>query len=62
MIKRRIVTDISPGLRAPAAQDPRRRCRSTIVLDGFTYRCGREHHDGIHDAFDRHADEGMVRW
>lgn len=62
MIRRRIVTEISPGLRAQAAKDPRRRCRSTIVLDGRTYRCGREQHEGIHDAFDLHADEGMVRW
>lgn len=47
----------------PPAADPRRACNRYIVLDCKHYACGREHgHDGIHDAFARHADDGIVRW
>jgi len=65
---RRIVTEVSPGIRYPASRDPKSTCRRTIKLDGVTYRCGREvggidrTHSGIHDAFAVHGDGGMIRW
>lgn len=47
---------------APAAK-PSKRCKASIRLDGTTYGCAREHHDGAHDALVKHPiDSGWVRW
>ncbi len=61
--QRRIVREIGPSMFVTKANlGPV--CRATIKLDGRTYRCGRTaaHVDGIHDAFERHSDSGLVRW
>lgn len=55
-------TDIPARMRRERAQVDARRCKRTIKLDGKTYRCGREHVEGIHDAFAEHSDGGAVRW
>ena len=55
-------TSMPPLLRHERAPHPRKQCRATIELDNAVYRCGREHVDGIHDAFADHTDEGAVRW
>lgn len=68
MIARRILEQSPPSTTHQAARDPKRACRRTIMLDGVRYRCAREvrtvdrEHDGIHDAFVRHSDAGLVRW
>jgi len=63
---RRIIPrdELMPAMRRePVDPDfPQRRCRHTIELDGYTYRCGRADHEGIHDAFASHVDQGAVRW
>lgn len=59
---RRIITVLWPSMFHERAASERVRCRATITLDRKTYRCGRQHVDGVHDAFDRHADGGEVRW
>ena len=62
-IRRRILELPPPMSRFPAAQSEADRCCHTICLDGTTYRCGRDDHgSGIHDAFQRHGDGGLVRW
>lgn len=59
---RRIVVEAPISSLFRATTDPKRQCRKTIRLDGREYRCGRDHVDGIHDAFQRHGDGGLVRW
>lgn len=54
--------EIFPSMRHLRATRESKRCRQTIDLDGTTYRCGREHVDGIHEAFVEHRDGGAVRW
>ena len=62
--RRRIVprSEMFATLLHKPTQNPALRCRATIVLDGKKYQCGREHVDGIHDAFVEHHDGGAVRW
>ena len=55
-------TSMPPSMRHERASHPRKQCRAIIELDGQPYRCGREHTDGIHDAFADHYDQGAVRW
>lgn len=68
MIARRIVTEISPGMRHKQSTTARRTCRASIKLDGLKYGCGRAlsivdgAHGGVHDAFAVHHDGGEVRW
>lgn len=60
---RTFTTERSVGFRADRALFEADRCRARITLDGTTYRCGRAHVDGIHDAFATHpGDQGLVRW
>lgn len=44
---RRIVASLFPSMIHERAATEQDRCRATIRLDGFTYRCGRAHVDGI---------------
>lgn len=71
--ERRIIPrkELSPPMHRPRANEPGLQCHATIDLDGTTYRCGREvigrartlrYHEGIHDAFVEHGDQGAVRW
>jgi hypothetical protein len=55
-------TELWPSMRHEPAADPRLECSATIKLQGRRYRCGRQHVDGIHDAFTEHGDGGAVRW
>jgi len=61
---RRIIPrdELMPAMRREQADDRQSRCRAIIELDGYTYRCGRADHEGIHDAFASHVDQGAVRW
>ena len=59
---RRIVTDRPPSSVVELEHNPNKRCGREIDLDGTTYSCARGSHEGIHDAFVRHADGGLVRW
>lgn len=62
--RRRIIPrdEVAPAMRHEPAIDPRNRCHHKIALDGTEYRCGRQHVDGVHDAFVQHHDGGSVRW
>lgn len=62
MNRRRIIVDVPPDMRHERASHLSRQCHATITLDRATYRCGRDHVDGIHDAFTKHGDGGEVRW
>lgn len=70
MTQRRIIQrDLITGtLKATRAAPDTLCCGRTIRLDGQVYRCEREvrptdgQHDGIHDAFREHGDDGAVRW
>lgn len=54
--------ELYPSMRHSKAATARKQCRATIELDNAVYRCGREHVDGIHDAFTEHGDGGACRW
>lgn len=68
MIPRRIIPrdELLPNMRCERAAVGQLTCHATITLDGTRYQCGRGviggHHDGIHDAFVVHEDDGAVRW
>lgn len=60
--ERRILGERPPSSAFSAAIDPKRQCGREIMLDGTRYCCLRDHVSGIHDAFIRHTDGGIVRW
>jgi hypothetical protein len=64
MTTRRVIprADLFPSMKHESAPNQFVRCHATIDLDRNTYRCGRQHVDGIHDAFTEHGDGGAVRW
>lgn len=44
-------------------REMRLRCHHVILLNGVEYDCKRQFcHGGVHDAFIRHSDGGLVMW